>query len=102
MTYPDTVAVDRRSPATWDAVLRPAARLWDWCEDPLERVMLIAVLVVSAGLLLVLATQEDADVLSARDECVLTAVADVRAFAAVLGDDRPVPYAFARRSCEQR
>ncbi len=76
--------------------------LRDWFQDPLERVMLIAVVLVSGWLLLVLATQEDADLGHARDACVMAVVEDARAFAAVLGDDRPVPYALARRSCDQR
>ena len=94
MTHADTFALDRWTPPPWDAVL-------DWLEDGLERIMLPALALVSACLLVVLATQQNAGVVAAQDACVMTAVEDARAFAAVLGDARPVPSSFARQWCGQ-
>ena len=100
MTYPHTFADDRWA-ATWDpAVLRePRLRLSYWVEDPLERAMVLVIAVLAAYLAFALATAEDPRAMTAQDTCVLTAVDDARAFARVLGDDRPVPYGFAERSC---
>jgi hypothetical protein len=100
VTYPDTFAIDR-----WTTPGRGAARDWiedwsrGWFDDPLERVMLVLVVLASACLLLVLATRQDAGAATAQDACVLTAVEEARAFAQVLGDDRLVPVAFAERAC---
>ena len=58
--------------------------------DPLDRFVLVALVLVSACLLSVLATV-DRPSSAAGQDCVSTAVQQARSFAAVLGDDRPVP-----------
>ena len=102
MTYPHTFADDRWA-ANWDtAVLRePRLRLSYWVEDPLERAMVLVIVALAAYLAFALTTAEDPGAMTARDACVVSAVDDARAFARVLGDDRPVPYRFAERSCAQ-
>ena len=96
MTTPDISVSDRWTPLAWEPVS-------DWCrswfDDPLERAMLVAVVVASACLLLVLATRQDAGDLTATDACVLQSVDDAHAFARVLGDERLVPVTFAERAC---
>ena len=100
MTYPDTFVLDRWTTPGWGAV-RDQIEDWSqgWFDDPLERVMLVLVVLTSACLLLVLATRQDAGELTTTNACVLTAVDDARAFARVLGDERLVPVAFAERAC---
>jgi hypothetical protein len=96
VTHLVTVGLDRWVPSVGEAVA-------DWCRswfaDPLERAMLVAVVVSCGCLLLVLATRQDAGDLTSHDACVLAAVEDARAFAQVLGDERPVPVSFAERAC---
>jgi hypothetical protein len=85
-----------------NAVRHPATWTGSWFRDPLERVLLVALGVVSACLLVVLVTRGDDGAAAAREACILATVEDARRFAAVLGDERPVQSSFAHRYCGPR
>ena len=103
MTQPDVLAPAGWTVPTWSAGLRrlPRATGWltDWVQDPLERAVIVASAVLSVVLVGVLGTAEDATGATTDDSCVMAAVYDARAFAAVLGDYRPIEVAFAEDSC---
>jgi hypothetical protein len=63
--------------------------------------MIVVIVLLGGVLLWMLASSRDATGLTAQDACIMTAVDDARAFAAVLGDDRAVPVSFAVRACAQ-
>ena len=100
MTTADVYA-DRWTLPAWGVQRDSGGSPWlsDWVVDPLERVMLVAVVLLSAVLLWVVASERAASGTTPSDTCVLTAVDDARAFARVMGDHRYVPASFAVRSC---
>jgi hypothetical protein len=103
VTHPD-ISADGLSLPTWGArqVTRPSLRLSDWVVDPLERVMLVAVVLLGAVLLWMLATEQEPTGTTARDACVMTVLDEARAFAGVMGDDRSIPASFALGACAHR
>lgn len=98
MTFADPTAL-----GPWTAH-RPGLRsvgrcVRSWVEDRLERVVLIALVLVVGWVICLLATTEDRLSATTGDACVAMAVPDARAFAGVLGDHRAVRESFARERC---
>jgi hypothetical protein len=65
-----------------------------------ERALLVGIVIASIWSAWMLTTAQDAGAM-ARDTCVVTTMQDARAFAEVLGDDRPVDVSFAEQECDQ-